>query len=478
MKAIDAIMKQMGAVTSKANLPTSSSTEDASNAPSPLGAPGCPVCGGLGYVRRDVPLDHPDFGRLFPCSCRAEDLRARRVQALRVMSNLDYLDRFTFATFRPDGQGLPPDRQANLRRVFERTQEFAQHPEGWLVLRGGYGCGKTHLAIAIANACVEQGLPVLFITVPDLLDHLRAAFAPASPQSYDERFDEIRNAPLLILDDLGTEQGTPWALEKLFQLLNFRYMSRLPTVITTNHELEDLEPRLRSRLADIALVQMATILAPDYRQAGTGQAHSDLNTLSLYSDMTFDSFDLRQTELEREHSDNLRRAMEIAHAFVTTTSGWLTLTGPFGCGKTHLAAAIANERARLGHTALFIVVPDLLDHLRAAFSPQSTVPYDKRFDEVRRAPFLVLDDLGTESATPWAQEKIYQLFNYRYVSRLPTVITTAKPIEALDAKLRTRMLDITRSTIFGITAPSYLGGAAKAKPKTSRPRRATGGGKS
>lgn len=466
----------MGAGMSKASSPTSSSTEDTERAATALGAPNCPVCGGIGYVRRDVPLEHLDFGRLFPCGCRAEELRARRVQALRVMSNLDRLERFTFETFRPEGQGLGPDRQANLRRVFERTKEYALHPEGWLVLRGGYGCGKTHLATAIANACVEQGLPVLFITVPDLLDYLRATFAPASPQSYDERFDEIRNAPLLILDDLGTEQGTPWALEKLFQLLNFRYMNRLPTVITTNHELEDLEPRLRSRLADITLVQMATILAPDYRQAGTGQAHSDLNTLALYADMTFDSFDLRQTELEREYSENLRRAMELAHAFVTAPSGWLTLTGPYGCGKTHLAAAIANERARLGHMALFIVVPDLLDHLRAAFNPQSTIPYDKRFDEVRRAPFLVLDDLGTESATPWAQEKIYQLFNYRYVSRLLTVITTAKPIEALDAKLRTRMLDVTRCTIFGITAPAYLGGVGKAKPKAPRARRTTGGG--
>lgn len=442
-----------------------------------LGDPECPICGGLGYVRHEVPLGHPDFGHLFPCGCRAEELRNLRVQALRVMSHLDQLERFTFETFRPDGQGMPPDRQANLRRVFERAQEFAQHPEGWLVLRGGYGCGKTHLATAIANACVGQGMPVLFITVPDLLDYLRAAFAPTSPESYDERFEEIRNSPLLILDDLGTEQGTPWALEKLFQLLNYRYMSRLPTVITTNHELEDLEPRLRSRLADIALVQIATILAPDFRQAGTGQSHSDLNTLSLYSDMTFDSFDLRQAELDREHSENLRRATDLAHAFVTASTGWLTFTGPYGCGKTHLAAAIANERTRLGHTALFIVVPDLLDHLRATFNPQSAIPYDKRFDEVRRAPFLVLDDLGTESATPWAQEKIYQLFNFRYVSRLPTVITTAKPIEALDAKLRTRMLDVTRSTIFGITAPSYLGGVAKQRTKPARPRRATSGDK-
>ena len=137
--------------------------------------------------------------------------------------------------------------------------------------------------------------------------------------------------------------------------------------------------------------------------------------------------------------------------------GWLLLQGEYGCGKTHLAAAIANTRASAGLPALFVVVPDLLDHLRATFSPNSDARFDKRFDEVRTAPFLVLDDLGTESASPWAQEKLYQLFNYRYNARLPTVITMAQTIDEVDPRLRTRMLDRARCRIIGIVAPSYRG---------------------
>ena len=63
---------------------------------------------------------------------------------------------------------------------------------------------------------------------------------------------------------------------------------------------------------------------------------------------------------------------------------------------------------------MFVVVPDLLDHLRATFSPTSTVSYDRRFEEIRTTPLLVLDDLGTQAMTPWAREKLYQLFNHRY----------------------------------------------------------------
>ncbi len=429
----------------------------------------CPICKGLGYLRADVPVGHPDFGKLVPCTCRLAALAQRRVAALRTLSDLEILARMTFETFAPEGHGLPPDKRANLRWAYEEAIAFAEKPEGWLLLKGGFGCGKTHLAAAIANACVERGQPVLFITVPDLLDHLRAAFAPSSPADYDTRFEQVRTAPVLILDDLGTESSTTWAQEKLFQIFNYRYNARLPTVITTNHELEEIPLRLRSRLVDPDLTKIVTILAPDYRRAGISPDQSDLSSLSLHTDQTFENFDLRKGELPRDEEENLKRAFDIARAFAESPRDWLVFTGTYGCGKTHLAAAIANYRVKRGYPALFVVVPDLLDHLRATFNPQSTVTFDQRFEEVRRAPLLILDDLGTESATPWAREKLYQIFDYRYNARLPTVITTATPIEELDPRLATRMLDVSRCTPFAILAPAYRGGPLRRK--TARRRR-------
>ena len=102
------------------------------------------------------------------------------------------------------------------------------------MLLGNYGSGKTHLAAAIANVQQERGAQVVFVTVPDLLDYLRVTFSPNSTGSFDRRFQTVRSAPLLVLDDLSTESATAWAKEKLFQLLNHRYVAGLPTVITSS----------------------------------------------------------------------------------------------------------------------------------------------------------------------------------------------------------------------------------------------------
>ncbi len=427
----------------------------------------CKICKGLGYTRANVPVGHPDFGKLIPCTCQLAQIAEQQVSALRALGNLEALDRMTFETFL-ERSGLSPDQHESLSVAQQYALKFAQSPNGWLLLLGSYGCGKTHLAAAIANVCVERGQPVLFITVPDLLDHLRATFSPSSPATYDDRFEEVRTAPVLILDDLGTESSTPWAQEKLFQILNHRYNTQLPTVITTNHELEEIPLRLRSRLLDADLVTKTRIRAPDYRRAETSRDQSDLSSLGQHATQTFERFNLRRGELPREEQESLQNALNYAQAFAEQPIGWLVFTGPYGCGKTHLAAAIANCRAEKGYSALFVVVPDLLDHLRATFNPTSPISYDKCFEEVRRTPLLILDDLGTESATPWVREKLYQIFNYRYNGRLPTVITTASYVKELDERLASRIRDETLCVHCPISARAYKGGSPRRKTAQRR----------
>lgn len=410
------------------------------------------ICGGLGYVRVDLPVDHPDFGKLFRCP-NFQTADPARKEKLRKLGNLEAFADKTFDTFTLEQPGLTPTQQQSLATAYALSQQYAVQPEGWLLLEGTYGCGKTHLAAAVANARLDVEESVLFITTPDLLDHLRMTYGPTSEVGYDEMFDRIRNAPMLVLDDLGVENPSPWAQEKLFQLLNHRYTRLLPTIITTNVDLEVFDPRIRSRLLDDNVIRRVRITSPDYRTPV--QAREDqLSNLGMYVEMTFESFDF-ETNATPDDRNNLRRALQIAGTYAEQPQDWLVLMGGYGTGKTHLAAAVANYHQMRGLPVMFVTVPDLLDYLRLAFSPGANTSFDRRFQSVRNTPLLILDDLGTESATAWAKEKLFQILNHRYVARLPTIITTAKAIEEIDERIRSRLLDKRRCMMFAITAPPY-----------------------
>jgi DNA replication protein DnaC len=298
--------------------------------------------------------------------------------------------------------------------------------------------------------------------VPDLLDHLRGAYSPTSDVTYDDLFENVRSTPLLVLDDLGTQSSTPWAMEKLYQLFNWRYNNQLPTVVTTNHSLDDVDERLRVRLTDPGFARICYLQPPQsaaFRRLG--------DTLELLRHMSFETFTSEGPNLRDDQAETLRAAFEAAVLYAANPEGWLVFHGGYGCGKTHLAAATANTRLAQNRSATFVSVPDLLDHLRSTYAPDSPVTYDQLFEEIRTTPFLVLDDLGTQSATRWAEEKLYQLFNYRYNARLPTVVTTNLNLDDLDPRVASRLSDpslLFTGQIFSIDAPDYR------RPRVEPPR--------
>lgn len=223
----------------------------------------CPICKGAGYVRLSVPFGHANFGKPIACECKEAEKKEKRRQQLLELSDLGAFQEQCFTTFHPHFPGSHPA----VREAFEVTQDYAHDPEGWLLLVGPNGCGKTHLAAAIANTCLERDRAVLFAVVPELLAQLRSTFAPTALEGYDTLFEKMREAELLVLDDLGSHQSSPWASEKLFQLLNYRYNWRSPTVITANKGgLRSIDIRILSRLSDVGLVnRIAMDGARDYR---------------------------------------------------------------------------------------------------------------------------------------------------------------------------------------------------------------------
>jgi len=415
--------------------------------------PACPICKGVRFVYPLLPSGEPDYTQVVPCSCTQQELGGGRQGRLQRYSNLGSLTRLTFDNLKPEGKSDSPAAQERFSQAYEAARNFAAEPRGWLALAGPSGSGKTHLAAAIANHCIANNHPVLYITVPDLLDHLRSSFNPSSEIPYDEFFEQVRNTPLLVLDDLGAQSSTPWAKEKLDQLLNHRFNNQLPTVVVSIVPVDELEDRIQARLLNSDLCQLHTI----GEESPLLFTYSWAPEFELQKSMTFDNFDWKRVNLALEQRQNLEAAFNVAHDFAKSPDGWLVLLGGNGCGKTHLAAAIVNYRYQIAKLALFIVVPDFLDHLRSTFSPDSRVSYDQFFESVKSAPLLVLDDFGEQASTPWAQEKLYQVINYRYNARLPTVITTCCALDEIENRMASRLADPKISNPFNIKVPDFRG---------------------
>jgi DNA replication protein DnaC len=464
-------MKRLDEILSKRVVSaTSVGPSDAAPADTDAAEDTCPICQGAGFVRRKRELDDPLFGRAEPCSCVvSEDGDARRSRLER-LSNLGALTRLTFEAL---GERADP----GLPDAIARAAAFAADPNGWLVLTGPSGAGKTSLAAAIANSRIDLGSPALYVVVPDLLDHLRASYdAPAEEGGFTGLFEQVKDAPFLVLDDIDAAAPTPWAKEKLFQVVNHRFAAELPTVLTTTEPPEALEARFATRLSDrrlCTIVRLGAAAAPvAYRQVGG-------MVLERLQEMDFRSFDVRLASHTPEERETVLSAARAAREFAAHPQGWLTLSGPHGVGKTHLAAAAANRALENGYPVFFAIVPDLLDHLRASFDPgRGESGYDELFEEVRTAPLLVLDDLGAQATSPWAAEKLYQIVNYRTLTGLPTIVTTSSTIEELartHPRVVSRIGDARYGLVVRIFGPHYRLGhlpPAEGEPRgRSRPRR-------
>ena len=233
------------------------------------------ACDGSGFVWH-MPTEERPNGYYTVCRCHADEVRRKRAERLLAGAGMSEssLAPYTFARFDPAKADATAAGRRALAVIKERLQAYAQDPQGWLVLMGSVGCGKTHLAYAVVAERLARKRPTFYGSVPEVLDALRRGFDGNAGMDYDKRLATMQSVDLLVLDDLGTEHQTPWVAEKMFQLVNYRYTRRLPMIVTTNLVVtkgEGMDPRIRSRLLDRQLCEVLTFPAGDYRQRRGGE---------------------------------------------------------------------------------------------------------------------------------------------------------------------------------------------------------------
>ena len=167
--------------------------------------------------------------------------------------------------------------------------------------------------------------------------------------------------------------------------------------------------------------------------------------------MTFENF---------KPSPQLQKAYDLA---VQVANGvgeisWLTLTAGADRGKTHLAVAICRRWLQKGRLARYAFVPLLLEELRRGFREEGDRSYEARFDRFLNVPLLVLDDLGAEYKTPWVQEKLDTIIDYRLMHDLPLVVTTNTPVGELPFRIASRLMRSSGSRVVFIDAPEFRKG--------------------
>ena len=125
--------------------------------------------------------------------------------------------------------------RCTTHRYVEQWQTMRAENLG-LLLWGGVGTGKSFLAGCIANALIEQEVPVHMTNFARILNELNSSFS-----GRNDIVDKFCRYPLLIIDDFGMERGTEYALEQIYSIVDSRYRSRKPLIVTTNLTLNEIQ---------------------------------------------------------------------------------------------------------------------------------------------------------------------------------------------------------------------------------------------
>lgn len=216
----------------------------------------CPRCGNkLMYAEWD---EAEKRVRRYVCPCQS--LRVARTQIKRAgLERL--LDSDAMATFQA--------KEPWQKRMLETAQSYIHAPEGWLVLSGQSGCGKTHLCTAAYVQLIHKGLRGQFMAWRDRIGTLKSVDIPR--EDIERELTGYKQAQLLCIDDLlkcGDGQPTRADKDIAFEILDARYRAKLPTILSTElslPQLEQLDEAIAGRIHEMAAGRIVSVKRDRFR---------------------------------------------------------------------------------------------------------------------------------------------------------------------------------------------------------------------
>ncbi|TES48055.1 ATP-binding protein [Shouchella lehensis] len=155
-----------------------------------------------------------------------------------------------------------------------------------------------------------------------------------------------------------------------------------------------------------------------------------------FASSTFESF-IHRSGTEKP----FKAAQKYVNEFEEFGGTSLGIWGSYGNGKSHIAAAVANELNSKGHTVVFQTTKDMLDKLKSTFGDKSNFKYDEVIRALVTCDLLVLDDIGAEKVTEWVEETFFGIIDHRYRKKRPIFYTSNLKPSELHEKIGGRSVD-------------------------------------
>lgn len=199
----------------------------------------CPICNGDEWIL----VEKDGIERAAPCKCRERAVMSRRLRFADIPEAFRGMDLKTFRmdVYRnPDSKKKVSDACKIIKTYLDHFEKQKEQGMGLFIWSRTKGSGKTRIAAGIANELMKS-YAVKFAVSLTILQEIKNTWRMDAEYSESRLLDALSTADVLIIDDFGVERPADWINDKLYQIINERYINRKVTIFTSNESLETLQ---------------------------------------------------------------------------------------------------------------------------------------------------------------------------------------------------------------------------------------------